>query len=201
MNATALAQDSEAITDGTFGAMQCFRDEFCGFVTCHGEKDSVVIFGPRLSGTQTSFLRTLLTKSKLGCPTPNRVRLPARMPPKKLAHRFSLPFPPCLIAFSKDLVVLWAPGRALIELSIRRLLEPANLSPQFRSSEAWFVFQNSFDGVVRTSPATLCAFAQDSVDLFRREKPEGIATRCTSPTVYHRAKHLALFNREPIGDP
>src|SRR5260370_40259075 len=107
------------------------------------------------------------------------------MPPKKFAPRFSLSIPPFLISFSKDLVVFWTPRRALIERSIQRLLESANLSPQLRSFEAWLVLQNSFDRIVRTGSATLHPFAQNSIDLFRGEKPERIATRCISPTVYH----------------
>jgi hypothetical protein len=81
------------------------------------------------------------------------------------------------------------PGRVLIELSIQRLFEPADLSPQLRSSEARLVLQNSFDRIVRTSPATLCAFAQDLVDLFRREEPERIVPRRTGPTICHETKH------------
>src|SRR5260370_1099235 len=94
------------------------------------------------------------------------------MPPKKFAHSFSLSIPPFLITFSKDLVVFWTPRRALIERSIQRLLESANLSPQLRSFEAWLVLQNSFDRIVRTGSATLHPFAQNSIDLFRGEKPE-----------------------------
>jgi hypothetical protein len=129
MNATALPEDGEAITDGIFRSMQGFGDEFRSFVACHGEKDSVVIFGPGLSGSQPGFLRGLPNKSELGCPAPNRVRLPAGMPPKKLPHHLSLPFPPSLITLSKDLVVFWTPGRSLIELSIRRLFELTNWPP------------------------------------------------------------------------
>src|SRR5580704_2894004 len=128
MNATALPEDGEAITDGIFRSMQGFGDEFRSFVTCHGEKDSVVIFGPGLSGALPGFLRTLPNKPELGCPAPNRVRLPARMLPKKLAYRFSLPIPPFRITLAKDLVGFGTPGRALINLSIRRLLNPANCS-------------------------------------------------------------------------
>src|SRR6266851_7317035 len=109
------------------------------------------------------------------------------MPPKQFAYRFSLPFPPFLITFSKDLVVFWSPDRALIKLSIRRLLESANLSPQFGSREARLVLQDSLDRIVRTSTATLHPFAQNSIDLFRREEPEGITTRRISPTVCHGA--------------
>src|SRR5580692_6579618 len=109
--------------------MQGFSDEFGGFVTCHGQKDSVVIFGPRLSGTLSDFFRALPNKSELSCPSPDRVRLPLGMAPKKLVHRCSLPFPPFLITVSKDLVVCCTPGGPLIKLSIGRLLEPANLSP------------------------------------------------------------------------
>jgi hypothetical protein len=109
--------------------MQDFGDEFRSFVTCHGEKDSVVIFGPTLSGALPGFLWTLPNKPELGCPAPNRVRLPTGMPPKKLPHHLSLPFPPSLITLSKDLVVFWTPGCSLIELSIRRLLKLTNSSP------------------------------------------------------------------------
>ncbi len=84
-----------------------------------------------LSGTLPGFLRGLPNETEFGGPPPNRVRLPAGMPPKKFAYRFSLPFPPFPITFANYLVVFWTPGRALIELSVRRLLEPANLSPQF----------------------------------------------------------------------
>jgi hypothetical protein len=59
----------------------------------------------------------------------NRVRLPAGMPPEKFSYRLSLSFPPFLMTFSKDLVVFCTPGRALIELSIRRLLELPNSPP------------------------------------------------------------------------
>jgi len=86
--------------------MQGFGDEFRGLVTCHGEKDSVVIFGPLLSGTLPGFLRGLPNQPEFGGPPPNRVGLPTGMPPKKLAYRFSLPFPAFLITFSKDLLVL-----------------------------------------------------------------------------------------------
>jgi len=117
------------------------------------------------------------------------------MPPKKFAHGVSLPFPPRLIAFSKDLVVFWTPGCALIELSIQRLLESANLSPQPCSLEARLVLQNSFNRVVRTGFAALHPFAQNSIDLFRREKPERIVARRTGPTICHWTKHRVDFAR------
>src|SRR6266581_393703 len=114
MNATALAQDSEAITDGTLGAMKDFRDEFCSLVSCHREQNPVVIVAPRLSRTQSVFSYGLSNKSEFGGPATNRVRLPAGMPSKKCAHGCSLSVPPFLITFSEDLVVFWSPGCALI---------------------------------------------------------------------------------------
>src|SRR6267143_4719770 len=111
------------------------------------------------------FCELFRTSPSFGGSAPNRMRLPTGMPPKKFAHGVSLPFPPRLIAFSKDLVVFWTPGCALIELSIQRLLESANLSPQSCSLEARLVLQNSFDRVVRTGFATLHTFAQNSIDL------------------------------------
>ena len=117
------------------------------------------------------------------------------MPPKKFAHCCSLPIPPFPITLPKDLVVFCTPDRAPIKFSIRRLLEPANLSPQFRSFEARLVFENSFDRIVRTGSATLHTFAQDSIDLFRGEKPEGITACWTGPMVCHRTKHRVEFAR------
>lgn len=117
------------------------------------------------------------------------------MPPKKSAHRFALPIPPIRIPFSKDFVVFWTPDRALIELSFQRLLESANLSPQSCSLEARLMLQNSFDRVVRTGFATLHTFAQNSIDLFRREKPERIVARRIGPTICHRTKHRIEFAR------
>src|SRR5207249_10772338 len=109
----------------------------------------------------------------------------------ELAHRIPLPFPPFLITSSKDLVVFRTPGRPLIELPIRRLFEPANSSPEFRPHKAWFVFQNPFNRAVRTSPATLHSFAQNSIDFFRREKPERVVVVRTNTTICHGKGHHA----------
>jgi len=57
------------------------------------------------------------------------------------------------------------------------------------------VLQNSFDRVVRTSSATLNAFAQNSIDLFQREKPERIVARRTGPTICHETKHRVEITR------
>src|SRR6266849_6112622 len=198
MNATALTQNSKAVTDGIFGAMQSFGDELRCFVTCHGEKDSVVIFDPRLSSTLPGFLRALPNQSEFGGPGPNRVRLPAEMPPKKFAHRCSLPIPPFLITFSKDLVVFWSPGCVLIGVPIRRVFELANLSPQFGSREARLVLQYSFDRVVRTGSATFYPFAQNPVDLFRREKPESIVARRTGPTICHETTPCRICSKDRL---
>ena len=61
--------------------------------------------------------------------------------------------------------------------------------------------QYPFDRRVRTYATSLRAVAQYFVHLFRREKPEGIATRCVFPTVRHGRKHLGLFGRETISTP
>jgi hypothetical protein len=57
------------------------------------------------------------------------------------------------------------------------------------------MFQNPFNRAVRTSSATLYPFAQNSGDLFRREKPEGVVPRRTGPTVCHETKHRVEFAR------
>lgn len=57
------------------------------------------------------------------------------------------------------------------------------------------MLQNSFDRVVRTGSAAFHAFAQNSTDLFRREKPEGVVARRTGPTICHGTKHRVEFAR------
>lgn len=57
------------------------------------------------------------------------------------------------------------------------------------------MFQNPFNRAVRTRSATLDPFAQNSIDLFRREKPEGVVARRTGPTICHETKHLVEFAR------
>jgi len=47
------------------------------------------------------------------------------------------------------------------------------------------VFQNSFDRVVRAGSPAFHAFAQEPLDLFRREKPERVIARRSGPTVCH----------------
>jgi hypothetical protein len=74
--------------------------------------------------------------------------LPSGMPPQEVAYCFSLPLPPSFIALSKDLFVFRTPFGPLIEFSMSRFLEPANLPPECCSFEARLVFQNPFDRVV-----------------------------------------------------
>jgi hypothetical protein len=57
------------------------------------------------------------------------------------------------------------------------------------------VLQNSLYRIVRTSSATLHPFAQNSIDFFRRKKPERIVAPRTGPTICHETKHRFEFAR------
>ena len=57
------------------------------------------------------------------------------------------------------------------------------------------MLQYSFDRIVRTGSAAFRAFTQNSIDLFRREKPERVAARRTGPTICHGTKHRVEFGR------
>lgn len=57
------------------------------------------------------------------------------------------------------------------------------------------MFQNSFDRVVGTDSPAFRSFGQNSIDLFRREKPERVVARRTGPTICHGIKHRVEFSR------
>src|SRR5713101_386012 len=188
VNPAALPENSESIADSTLRSVQKFRDHSQLPVACKIEQISIFILGPSATITLRASLCTRPNETEFSRPPPDQVRAPVRVTSQQLAYCFSLSSPSSCVPFAQDPFILRTPYRTAVLWPMRRILELSNAVPKKRPLQSRFVSQYSFNRGMRAFRSAPEPITQYLVHLFRREKPEGIAVRCTFPTVCHGAK-------------